>query len=76
MESLVSQILTALHKIKDVFVILTSRMMTDNQIELPAMSRIEIRAKKEFEETKLNLSIYNNGRLKKVSLMEAELRID
>ena len=75
-ESLVSQILTALHKIKDVFVILTSRMMTDNQIELPAMSRIEIRAKKEFEETKLNLSIYNNGRLKKVSLMEAELRID
>ena len=75
-ESLVSQILTALHKIKDVFVILTSRMMTDNQIELPAMSRIEIRAKKEFEETKLNLSIYNNGRLKKVSVMEAELRID
>ena len=32
-ESIVSQIVTALHKIKDVFIILTSRM-TDNQIEL------------------------------------------
>ena len=74
-ESLVSQIVTALHKIKDVFIVLTSRF-TDNQIEFPAMSRIEIRAKKEFDETKLNLSIYNNGRLKKVSMMEAELRID
>ena len=75
-ESLVSQIVTALHKIKHVFVILTSRMLTDNQIEFPAMSRIEIRAKKDFEETKLNFSIYNNGRLKKVSVMEAELQID
>ena len=33
-ESLVSQIVTALHKIKDVFVILTSRF-TDNQIKFP-----------------------------------------
>ena len=74
-ESLVSQIVTALHKIKDVFIILTSRL-TDNQIEFPAMSRIEIRAKKVFDETKLNLSIYNNGRLKKVFMTEAELRID
>ena len=74
-ESLISQIVTALHKIKDVFIVLTSRL-TDNQIEFPALSRIEIRAKKEFDETKLNLSIYNNGRLKKVSVMEAELRID
>ena len=74
-KSLVSQIVTALHKIKDVFIILTSRF-TDNQIEFPAMSRIEIRAKKEFDEAKLNLSIYNNGRLKKVSMAEAELRID
>ena len=71
-ESLVSQIVTALHKIKDVFIVLTSRF-TDNQIVFPALSRIEIRAKKEFDETKLNLSIYNNGRLKKVSMMEAEL---
>ncbi len=74
-ESLVSQIVTALHKINDVFIILTSRF-TDNQIEFPALSRIEIRTKREFDETKLNLSIYNNGRLKKVSMAEAELRID
>ncbi len=74
-ESLVSQIVTALHKIKNVFIVLTSRM-TDRQIVFPALSRIEIRAKKEFDETKLNLSIYNNSRLKKVSIMEAELRID
>ena len=74
-ESLVSQIVTALHKIKDVFIVLTSRL-TDNQMEFPALSRIEIRAKKEFDETKLNFSIYNNGRLKKVSMMEAELTND
>ena len=35
----------SLHEIEDVFVILISRL-TDNQIEFPAMSRIEIRAKK------------------------------
>ena len=46
--------------------------MTDSQIEFPALSRTEIRAKKEFDEMKLNLSIYNNGRLKKVSVMEAD----
>jgi Rad51 len=75
-ESLVLQIVTALHKIKDVFIIFTSRL-TDNQIEFPAMSKIiEIRAKKEFRETKLNLSIRNNGRLKKVSMMEEELTKD
>jgi hypothetical protein len=71
-ESLISQIVTALHKIKDVFIVLTSRL-TDNQIEYPAMSRIEIRNKRVFDETKLNLLIYNNGRLKKLSMMEAEL---
>ena len=74
-ESLVSQIVTALHKIKDVLIILTSRM-TESQIVYPALSRIEIRAKKEFDENKLNMSIYNNGRLKKVSMMEAELTND
>ena len=74
-ESLVSQIVTSLHKIKDKFIVLNSRM-TDSQIEFPALSRIEIRAKKEFDEMKLNLSIYNNGRLKKVSVMEAKLQID
>ena len=71
-ERLVSQIVTALHRIKDVFVIITSRLM-DSQIEFPAMSRIEVRAKRVFDETKLNLSIYNNGRLKKVFMTEAEL---
>ena len=74
-ERLVSQIVTSLHNIKDLFVVLTSRL-TENQIEFPALSRIEIRAKKEFDETKLNLSIYNEGRLRKASVMEAELRID
>ena len=74
-ESLVSQIVTALHKIKDVFIILTSRL-TGNEIIIPALSRIEIRAKKEFDETKLNFSIYNNGRLRKVSMTVAELGID
>ena len=43
-QSLVSQIVTALAKIKDIFIILTSRF-TENQ-EFPALSRIEIRAKK------------------------------
>src|SRR6476659_4415610 len=56
-ESLISQIVSALHKVKDIFIILTSRLI-DNQIEFPAMSRIEIRAKEVFEEKKLNLSIY------------------
>ncbi|MFI5405347.1 MAG: hypothetical protein ACHQ1D_02410 [Nitrososphaerales archaeon] len=74
-ESLVSQIVTALQKIKDVFIILTSRL-TDNQTEFPAISRIEICPKIEFNETKLNFSIYNNGRLKKVFMTESELRID
>ena len=64
-----------LHKIKDVFIILTSRF-TDNEIKFPAMSRIEIRAKKDFDTTKLNLSIYNRSKLKKVSMMEAELTKD
>ena len=71
-ESLVSQIVTALHKIKDVFIVLTSRL-TDNQIKFPAMTRIEIRAKEVYDETKLNLSIYNKGRLRKVFMTDAEL---
>jgi hypothetical protein len=74
-ERLVSQIVTALHKIKNVFIVLTSRL-TDTKIEFPAMTRIEIRTKNEFDETKLNVSIYNNGRLKNVSVIEAELHID
>ncbi|MGA8563186.1 MAG: hypothetical protein WB587_00390, partial [Nitrososphaeraceae archaeon] len=73
--SLVSQILTVLLKIKDVFIILTSRF-TNDEIRFPVISRIEIRAKKEFDITKLNLSIYNRSKLKKVSMMEAELTKD
>jgi hypothetical protein len=72
-ERLVSQIVTALHKIKNVLIVLTSRL-GDYEIEFPPLSRIiEIREQKEFSETKLNLSIRNNGRLKKVSMREAEL---
>jgi hypothetical protein len=72
-ESLIIQIVTALHKIKDVVIILTSRF-GDNKMEFPALSRIiEIRAKKELDETKLNLSIYNNGRLKRISMMETDI---
>jgi uncharacterized protein YueI len=72
-QRLVSQIVTALHKIKNVLIVLTSRL-ADNEIEFPPLSRIiEIRDKKEFSETQLNLSIRNNDRLKKVSMMEAEL---
>jgi hypothetical protein len=74
-ERLISQIVTSLYKTKDVFIVLTSRLI-ENQIVYPALSRIEIRAKKEFDETKLNLSIYNNGRLRKVSMTNAELGID
>ena len=50
--------------------------MVDNQIEIPAMFRIEIRAKKESDTTKLNLSIYNKSKLKKISMTEAELTKD
>ncbi len=46
---------------------------TDNKIKFPVLSRIAIRHKKVFDETKLNLSIYNNGKLKKVSMTEADL---
>jgi hypothetical protein len=74
-ERLVSQIVTAIRKIKDTFIILTSRF-TDNQIEFPPLSRVEIRAKKEFDGMKLNFSIYNKGRLKKFHVTETELRND
>jgi hypothetical protein len=45
-DSLVSQIVTALRKIKNVLIVLTSRM-GDNEMQFPALSRIiEIRDKK------------------------------
>jgi hypothetical protein len=71
-ESLVSQIVTALQKMKDILIILTSRL-TENQIKFPHMSRVEIHVKKEFDGMKLNLSIYNMGKLKQVFIMENEL---
>ena len=75
-ESLVSQIVTVLHKIKNVFIVLTSRF-TNIEIKFPVLSRIiEVRAKKEYNVTKLNLSIRNNGRLRKASMTETELQID
>jgi hypothetical protein len=69
-ECLVSQIVTASYKIKDVFIFFTSCFINEETV-FPAISRIEIRAKKEFDETKLNLSVYNNGRYRKVSMTEA-----
>ena len=47
-------------------------------MDFPSLSKIiEVRAKKEFDATmKLNLSIRNNGRLRKASMTETELRID
>jgi len=74
-ESLISQIITALHKIKNEFIVMTS-CLTENQIVIPAISRIEIRASQVRDEKKLNFSIYNNGRLRKVSMTREELRID
>ena len=51
-QSLVSQIVPAIHKIKNVLIVLTSRL-GDYEMEFPALSRIvEIRDKKEFNETK------------------------
>jgi tRNA uridine 5-carbamoylmethylation protein Kti12 len=68
-ESFNSQIVTALHKMKDVFVILMS-CFTDNQIEFPGLSRIEIRIKQVFDETQSNFSKYDKDRLKKVFITD------
>jgi len=46
----------------------------DEEMMVPTFPRIiEIRPKKEFDETKLNLSVYNNSKMKRVSLTENEL---
>ncbi len=72
-EFLISQIMTALRKIKDVLIIVSS-CFGDHKVEIPTFPRaIEIRAKKEFDDAKLNLSIYNYGRLKRLSLTEIDL---
>ena len=71
--SLISQIVSALRRIKNILLIITSRFQ-DEKIVLPTFPRlIEIRAKKEFDVTKLNLSVYNNSKMKRVALTENEL---
>jgi len=71
--NLISQIVPALRRIKDVLLIISSRF-GDKEMVIPTFPRlIEIRAKKEFDETKLNLSVYNNSKMKRVSLTENEM---
>jgi hypothetical protein len=71
-ENLISQIVPALRRIKNVLLIVSSRF--GEEMVVPTFPRIiEIRAKKEFDETKLNLSVYNNSKLKRVTLTENEL---
>ena len=71
--SLISQIVTVLRRIKDVLLIISSRF-GDEEMVVPTFPRIiEMRAKKEFDETKLNLSVYNNSKMKRLSLTENEL---
>jgi hypothetical protein len=51
-ESLTSQIITALYKIKEVLIVVTSRF-TDNQTQFSALSKIiEIRAENESHHKK------------------------
>jgi Rad51 protein len=70
--NLISQIVSALRKIKDALLIISSRF--GEELVVPTFPRIiEIRAKKEFDETKLNLSVYNNNKMKRVGLTENEL---
>ena len=72
-ESLMSQIVRALRRIKDVLLIISSRF-ADEEMMVPTFPRIiEVRHKKEFNETKLNLSVYNNSKMKRVSLAESDL---
>ena len=72
-ENLISQIVSALRRIKDVLLIVSSRF-GDEEMVVPTLSRIiEMRTKKEFDRTKLNLSVYNNSKMKRVSLTENEL---
>jgi Rad51 len=71
--NLICQIVSALRRIKDVLLIISSRF-ADEEMVVPTFPRlIEIRHKKEFNETILNLSVYNNSKLKRVSLTENEL---
>ena len=69
---MISQIVSALRRIKNVLLIISSRF-GDEEMVVPTFPRIiEMRAKKEFDETKLNLSVYNNSKMKRVALTENE----
>jgi hypothetical protein len=71
--NLISQIVSAVRRIKDVLLIISSRF-GDEEMMVPTFPRIiEMRAKKEFDVTNLNLSVYNNSKMKRVSLTENEL---
>jgi hypothetical protein len=71
--SLICQIVLALRRIKDVLLIISSRF-GDDGIVVPTLPKlIEVRDKKEFDATKLNLSVYNNSKMKRVPLTENEL---
>jgi hypothetical protein len=71
--NLISKIVPTLRRIKDVLLIISSRF-GDEEMVVPTFPRIiEIRAKKKFDETKLNLSVYNNSKMKRVHLTENEL---
>ncbi len=64
---------TTLRTIKDVLLIISSRFGDEEMVVPTFPTIIEMRAKKEFDETKLNLSIYNNSKMKRVALTENEL---
>jgi hypothetical protein len=71
--SLISQIVSALRKIKDVLLIISSRFGEEKMVVPTFPKLIEIRATKEFDEAKLNLSVYDNSKMKRVPLTENEL---
>jgi hypothetical protein len=71
--NLISQIVPALRRIKDVLLIISSRFGEEEMVVPTFPTIIEMRAKKEFDETKLNLSVYNNSKMKRVALTENEL---
>ena len=71
--NLISQIVPALRRIKDVLLIISSRFGEEEMVVPTFPKIIEIRAKKEDNEMKLNLSFYSNSKMKRVSLTENEL---
>ena len=65
---LISQIVSSLRRIKDVLLIISSHF-GEEEFVAPKFPRIiEMRDKKEFDGMKLNVSVYNNIKMKRVSL--------